>query len=502
MNKLYLPDGSYSFPCVRADYVAHRLPRYADNPLISALRFPEKRSALKTALNRLPDFDPTERELDRPTRRLQLKQLARFFLGLDRVAELAENIYGNILEGYIGREPHTAAANSKLRTLYEAQKTSDFCSLDIRRNNAQSSCALIGTPGVGKSESLKRVAELFPPMIHHPEFDLWQIPVLNIEMAYNGMSQGTLAHAIIRGLADRFPPGDYARLYLKSHANSEQLLLAAFSLMHVHAVGALVVDEAQNKDYSKETDDDAAEINRVRKYRVSQSPLITLLITASNRMQVPLLMSGTAELRDLMGKRLSKVRRMVGEGMRPWGPLSIVPSATSRHSDYDVYMNLLWRYIWLKNPPEYTSEMRSLFHYYSFGIPDVIVKLFKAVQWRALENQVETFDAALIHDVATREMGAVIGITQNMRKASTDAAARAELLAVTDVAAEFGLTPFTDDFEKRAVTFEESLEESAKAPKEYASTFTVNLKPRRKKKAIAEHTFASPPAADWQEVGK
>lgn len=502
MTDIYLPGGSYAFPCVRADYVPHKLARYADNRLIGALRFPDKRKALKAALTNLPTFDVSQRELDRPMRRLLVKQLGRFFLGLDRTAELSENVHGNILEGYVGREPHTASANARLRQLYEAQKTGEFCALGSNSNTAQFSCALIGTPGVGKSAALARVAELYPPLIHHPELDLWQIPVLSIEMAYNGMSQGTLAHAIIRAIAKRFPPGDYERLYLKSRANSEQLLLAAFALMHVHAVGALFVDEAQNRDYNAETDEDPEEISRVRKYKVSQSPLITLLITASNRMQVPLLMSGTAELRDVMGKRLSKVRRMVGEGMRPWGPLSVVPSRTSPHSDYDLFMNVLWAYNWLQNPPAY-PEMRSLFHYYTFGIPDFIVKLFKAVQWRALEDGLETFDAALVHQVANEELGAITRITRKMHKARTDLAARAELSMVADIAAEFGLSPLAENFERVGSSLEEAVREAAEAPKEYASTFTAKpTKEPKRKSGPAKRDFEQPPVANWTEVGK
>lgn len=504
MTDIYLPDDSYAFSCVRADYVPHKLPRFSENPLISALRFPDKRKALKAALNNVPAFEPSQRLLDRPTRRLLVKQLSRFFLGLDRVAELAETVHGNMLEGYVGREPHTAAANARLRQLYEAQKTSQFCAMEGNLNAAQFSCALMGTPGVGKSVALNRVASLFPPVIHHPDLDLWQIPILNIEMAYNGVSQGTLAHAIIRAIAKRFPPGDYERLYLKPRANSEQLLLAAFSLMHVHAVGALFVDEAQNQDYSNLTEDDPEEVSRVRKYRVSQSPLITLLITASNRMQVPLLMSGTAELRDLMGKRLSKIRRMVGEGMRPWGPLSIVPSGTSAHSDYDIFMNVLWSYNWLQSPPAYTPQMRGVFHYYSFAIPDFIVKLFKAVQWRALEDGLETFDVDLVHKVAREELGAITRITAKMHRAGTDAKARAELSLVTDVAAEFGLSPLAEGFEKENESMEQAVAAATQDPKEYASTFTASGEvTRNKSKATsAKAVEGAAASATWKQVGQ
>jgi hypothetical protein len=436
----------YDFPCVRADYRPHPIARYSQNPLISALpTLPAKRTELKLALNSLPEFTPADLLLDRQSRRLLLKQLSRFFIALPRVCELAESIYANVVEGYVGREPFTAEANLRLQKLYKAQNVGAFCSLGPTRNTAQFTSALLGSPGAGKSLSLAHIAALFPPVIHHPSIDLFQIPVLHIEMAYNGLSLATLAHAIIRAIARAFPDGDYERLYLKSRGNSEQQLLAAFALMHIHAVGMLIVDEAQNSDYKL---DDAAGggVRVVRKRGVAQTPLTTLLITASNTLQVPLLLAGTAEMRQVMGSRMSKVRRMVGSGLRPWGPLNIVATGNQKHSEYDVFLSTLWQYQLLQAPAPLTPEMRNIFHYYSFGVPDFVVKLFHDVQWRALMNGRETFDQALVHEVAATEMAAVTRLTAAMRKRE-DSASKAILSTVTDLSAEFGITDTNIDLD-------------------------------------------------------
>lgn len=467
---------TYDFPCVRADYKPHPIARYAQNPLISALRaLPERRSELKTALNSLPEFTPADRHLDRQSRRLHLKQLSRFFIALPRVCELAESVYGNIVEGYVGREPFTPEANQRLQALYKTQNVGAFCSLGATRNTAQFTSALLGSSGSGKSFSLAHIASLFPPVIHHPSIDLWQIPVLHIEMAYNGLSLATLAHAIIRAIARAFPDGDYERLYLKSRGNSEQQLLAAFALMHIHAVGMLIVDEAQNSDY-KLDDSLAGEVRVVRKRGVAQTPLTTLLITASNTLQVPLLLAGTAEMKHVMGSRMSKVRRMVGSGLRPWGPLSVVPAGNQKYSEYDVFLSTLWQYQLLQTPAQLNPALRNLFHYYSFGIPDFIVKLFHDVQWRALANGQETFGAELVHEVAANEMGAVTRLTAAMRKRDTDSTAKALLSTVTDLSAEFGITGTNIDLDDDNSSEEHRIEhEMTSAPRPYRSTLQPEL---------------------------
>lgn len=57
---------NYTFPRVTASYQPHPLPRYADNKLISALRFPDSVKSLRKQLTNLPSYDDDMKRLNPP----------------------------------------------------------------------------------------------------------------------------------------------------------------------------------------------------------------------------------------------------------------------------------------------------------------------------------------------------------------------------------------------------------------------------------------------------
>ena len=451
MTSPHTPNFEYGFACAKAEYEPHRIARYATNPLCNVFRdFPKTTNELARRLTRLPDFSPDQRLLDGMTRRILIKQLFRVTIGTPRLRELAETINATMLEGYFGREPYSVSANTMLQELYKQQKTGSFfkpVSMTRARNTAQFTSALLGMPGSGKSFGLDAVAGLYPPVIHHEELNIYQIPTVTLEMPYRGASAGTLAHAIIYELDRLFPLGEYARLYLKSRVNSEQLLLAAFALLHIHCVGHVIIDEGQNKNYEEEKKPKSGK----------QTPVATMLITASNRMQIPLIFSGTSEMKDVLGSRMSLIRRMAGNGMRQWGPLELVSSITNEPSEFDTFINVLWKYQWLREPAALTPRLRQVMYHYTLGIPDIVVKLFHGLQWRALNDRIETITEDLIHRVATGEMKQVVAVVAAIRTKDTSKLSRQMLSTISDLAAEYGIDSEEEEFNRKSLSRKEDI---------------------------------------------
>lgn len=463
------PATSKKFDYSVANYQPHPLSRFSGHRLISALRpFPKTRRELKSLLNNLPDYSPEQRMYPRALRKMQLAQLLRVFAALSRNCELAEYMYAMICEGYVAREPHSAKSNEILQGLHECTSLEQFSARKRVANTAQFCSALTGMPGSGKSSTLAHiVASLYEPIIYHPDINVWQIPVLSIEMAYDGASQATLAHAIISAIDKIYPVGDYARLYLRPRMNAEERLLAAFTLIHIHCVGMVIVDEAQNRDYTADKGAGA------RKRKLGQAPLSTLLITASNRLEVPLLLVGTAELEESIGNRLSKVRRLAG--LPHWGPLSL--EATKKGpSEYYVFLSLLWQYQWLQEPPELTDRIYNLFHYYTAGVPDFVVKLFYYVQWDCLQAEEETFDEETIHRVAHKRMASIAKVTKAIH--TRDKAALTMLAQIPDLAPDLGLSPTKIPSELLATANVANTD-----PAEAMSPFPYKARPTRRRKA-------------------
>lgn len=431
-------------PVYIACYTDHPVARYNNNPLIRALTPLPSHLELQARLTKLPAYGEGERELDRSLKVMRLQELFRFYVGLPRVVELMEMLHTMICEGYMGREPFSPEDHARRQALYERQQRGELFDIEDVENGAEFTAALIGIPGIGKSQAIKRASKPYRRVIYHPELHIYQIPALLIEMPYKGVSVNTLAHSIIRALDKAFPQGKYYETYLAGRENAEVLFMDAVQLMQAHYVGILLVDESQNKDYRSRGDD-----RKPSKAVKGQTPLTTLLITATNESQIPMLMSGTPELRDILAARMSMLRRIVGRGMRVWKPLTLPKKNKAGEvvnmGEFDVVLQLLWDYQWTKTPFELTPRLRNIFYYYTQGISDIVVKLFHDIQLRAIrDGGEEIVDEDLVHDVANEELAALTELTGDMRNMNYDRTGRS-----ADLAAYLRIDPHEMNFDRQ-----------------------------------------------------
>lgn len=478
-----------------AEYRNHPVEKYNSNPLIRALPVLPDVAKLAAIYTRFPDYSDVERNEDRSVKVLKLQQLFRFYVALPRVVELSETLHAMICEGYVGRAPFSREDNDRRLKHYELQTSGEFYETDDSENGAEFTGALIGIPGSGKSKALMRVSAPYRRVIYHPDLDIYQIPALLIEMPYKGISINALAQGIIRAIDRAFPQGDYYRIYLTGKMNAEVLFMDAVALMQTHYVGALLVDESQNRDYQS-TSRSASKAVR------GQTPLTTLLITATNQSRIPMLMVGTPELQDTLGERMSMLRRTVGRGLKVWKPLSL-PTTTQDGEvvllgEFDVLLQMLWDFQWTRTPFELTPRIRNIFYFFTQGIPDVMVKLFHDVQLRAIRNGGdELVTEELIHDVANNELRAMTEVTRAMRKMDYERSGR-----MSDLAAYLKIDPHEitfdraslqnvgpeapeqepENLEEETAPNAESVEETAQAPVEQETH-----KPKRKsKKSVSD----------------
>lgn len=411
---------NYDFPCIAAEYNPHPLARFRSNPLISAINsfYPQTLQALLKELNVFPDFTQKLRLEDPMLRRLALGELLRFRVATPALKTTVANIHSYMLESYVGREPYSVLSARRLEELNQHFKHGTFPQLG--ETGAQFSSAIFGMPGCGKTFAIEAAESLYlcrgAPVIHHEKYGIWQIPVLKLKMPFLGMSRISLATAIIKAVAESFPPGDYERIYLRSRLNSNQLMLQAFSLLHIHKVGYVLVDEGQGdvKDAlaggmgGGTSGDTAAE-------KVDKTALTTLIVAGSNQAGTPLMLIGTPELEKMLNGRMTLIRRTTGPGFEPLETAAI----RGRQADFDMVFGILWARQLLDVPVPMTPRWRSLFYFYSHGVPDILVKLFKAVQERALDDGLPSITEELVHTVARDDLrrltdiGIALGCTEH-----------------------------------------------------------------------------------------
>jgi hypothetical protein len=293
--------------------------------------------------------------------------------------------------------------------------------------------SLVGTPGSGKSFILKKIANMFSPVIFHRELGKWQIPFLFIEMPYDGSSVYTLATQIFLALDRLMPDSGYFRTYVDTKSiNAERLCMKALNIAYEMGVGMIVVDEAQNSRSIGNHLLPHRKPSAVAATRTAESGLKKLLITASNVGHMPLMFTGTMELEATTAERASVARRKAGRGSATWKPLTNVVVPAAGISEFDLFMKVLFEMQWLAQPVTYDEKWPKLFFERTQGVPDLMVKLFQSTQVAAIRADSQSLEPRHL-EIAFEEFRSAEATLNGL--ANRD---EASLLNLTDL---FGLAP-------------------------------------------------------------
>ena len=420
----------------REHYVAHSNRAYSGNPWIEALEQYDDPDWLLDSLERLPDWDIEDRKLSTAKRKQLVLGLTQLIIALPRVLELAEVLIHLVMEGYRGREPFKAAFAERMQSIYDARMRGSRCKDHLKPSGRSSAqlingrqitelvTALIGPSGSCKSKTIERVQNLFPCVLYHEIYNVWQIPVLIIRLPPDGRSLHNLATAIIEAICELLPHAGYAEKYLKvGRGNSSDRVLDAARLLHLHVVGALLVDESQDNKHAagrkqtrrrSSTSGPHEEVSDTSPE--APAPLINFLIAQARVLGVPMVMVGTNELMDVLNGRLTRSRRAVGYGMKIWGMLSsngdIFADALG---EFELLLWTLFSYQWLRIDVPLTQPLADLWFELTQGNADLVVKLYQGVVLAALTSGDETFEETSVTAVWNEQFTPVHGAMSAFR---------------------------------------------------------------------------------------
>ena len=380
-----------------AIYTPQRIPQYRGNPLIEALPPALDDDALLESLFCVPEFALEQRQWTKSERLQMISQLSGFMVPMQRHLELAQSIDTMMRQGYVGRVPRTAESQRISTALYQKLKSGQSFSQSAGQLTAQLSGALIGLPGMGKTTAIRRLLARTPEVIYHAELGLYQVPYLHIETPYDGASVKGLAESIFRKMDMVVPDARYGELYGNARSGAETLMNHAARVLHNHAVGLLVVDEIQNMENSPK----------------GRQALMTLLVSASNELGVPILFVGTNKAQHLLSLDFRQARRSSGMNSAYWGALQ--KGSDDAPDEWEDFLSVLWRFQWVKSPAPLTPFISDLLFHHSQGIVDIAIKLFAVTQARALHDGSETLSGSLIDDVAKNELAMVRPMIEALR---------------------------------------------------------------------------------------
>ena len=355
---------------VEARYTSQRIQNYKGNPLIEALPPIGDVESCLQSIQFLPEFSPEERQLSLMERQQLLGNLGNLMVPLERHIVLAMAMDKMLRAGYVGREPKLSRHGVIFQELYDKQKAGQTFAQTASSRVQQISSALIGLSGMGKSTFVERFLATYPQVIYHPELNLHQVVHLHIEMPSDGKSIKGLAHAILSELDRIIPDADYYQEYaLRGKPGADALMRSVARLMHMHCVGILVCDEIQNLANSHKGGD----------------TVMTELVSACNDLGLPILFIGTNKAAKVLTKDFRQARRSVGQSIAPWDRLHQF-AEPGQVNEWEEFAQILWGFQWTAKPVPFSAAFSNALYSYSQGVIDIAIKLFAAVQARAMND--------------------------------------------------------------------------------------------------------------------
>lgn len=366
-------------PFVTARYSPQRIPQFRGNPLIEALPPMMSDQQLLDALTLTPEFSEDQRQWANAERLMMLGSLQNFMFPLQNHLELGMALDRMIRNGYVGRAPRTPGHAQIFQKIYENQMTGVSFSQTATSRTPQISTSLVGISGMGKTTTVNRWCAHLPQVIYHPEFNLYQVPYLHVEMPSDGSSIKGLAHAILQKLDELIPGANYYKQHAKGgRTGADSLMRAVARVMNMHLVGLLICDEVQNLANS---------------HKGSQI-VMTELVSACNDLKVPILFIGTNKAAKVLGIDFRQSRRASGNGVSTWDRL--YPKAVTAEGEWDEFLEILWQFQWVRNPAQLDPVFDHYMYDMSQGVIDIAIKLFASAQARAILDGSERLTPELL----------------------------------------------------------------------------------------------------------
>lgn len=379
-----------------ASYRDHELPEYNTNPIIRTLPPILKREKFVELVARLPSFSVSERELDAEYRFHCIERLSRYFEPLNKTVDLQQVICMLIMQGYLKRNPLQPEYALRSGQIYQAVLKGGGLNLEeyVSVPTSASGLTIIGPSGIGKTTNLLNILSLYPQVIVHPAHSVYQIVWLKIDCPHAGSLKG-LCIDFFKAVDQLLGTNYFQKFGVKR--NSEDYMLAQVAqIAHTQHLGVLVIDEMQNLTAA----------------RRNSCELLNFLVKMDNTIGVPVIRVGTNEAFPILQGNFRNARRGVGEGGVIWERME-------NNREWKFFIEGMWEFQWTKHYAPLTEKISSALYYESQGIIDIVIKLYKMVQWRAIALGIETITVELIHACADSGLHLVKPMLDAIRSGDT-----------------------------------------------------------------------------------
>jgi hypothetical protein len=350
-----------------AVYTDQEIEEYANNPLIEALPPILPVGEAYSQMLQKPQFSEKERELSEELRYHMLFRIQRFFQPVTKHLDLERRISRLIRTGYSYRNPLSINETKFLRGLKTPTSSSSF--------------TLMGFSGIGKSLAVESVLALYPQVIlHQHPVNRLQVVWLKLNCPHDGSLKTLCMDFFLK--MDQLLGTNYFIKFGNPRNNIGSLVIQMGRIARIHCLGVLIIDEIQHLLTTKEN---------------GSEKMMNFFVTLINEIGIPVLLIGTMRARTVLQQDFRQARRGSGIGDMVWEQMNF-------DDDWDMLIEEMWEYQWIKNKTKLNDELRRTLYEESQGIVDIAVKLFSLAQSRAIETGNEILTPELIFKVGKEDL--------------------------------------------------------------------------------------------------
>lgn len=351
----------------KAKFTNSSTPFYRQNPLIEALP-PYDSTDTRTLLDKLKKIPPRLDNLPTASQKADwlLNCSQDLFIPLPRHLFIMQSIDSLIRMGYVRRSPLRHVLEQK-----HIEKSGDkYPEWDTSQTGASTalSITIIGYSGVGKTYAVKRILHMYPQLIHHQsnnliKHEIMQIVWLHVECPHKG-SPKSLCIALLSAV-DEITGSEYTK-GITQRMTLDRCRMILVEALKNYYVGIIAIDEIQNLMASAGDGEG----------------LFNFITELSNTINVPIIFIGTPKIKKFLTKDFRIARRFCSLGFHNWTPLTKKESKV-RNSDWNIFCDGLKALTVIDGGAEdgsLSEELKQQLFRYSYGITDVVVKLYEMAQ--------------------------------------------------------------------------------------------------------------------------
>jgi hypothetical protein len=373
-----------------AFYLDTEVSAYSGNPLIEALPPILTNDEAIAELSYYPRFEEKDRHSRDHLRYHIIQNSLKFFSALDINLDLERRFSAMIRTGYTDRNPIRGNVAKQIEERLAKLKSYSRNQYKLSKNYKSTAAigfSIVGISGIGKSQTVERILQLYPQVIDHSQykeqnFTQSQIVWLKLDCPFDGSIKGLCYNFFLS--VDNILGTNYFNNYAAGNKTVDQLLPNVARVAANHFIGVLVIDEIQRLSKAKSG---------------GEQKMLDFFVQLVNTIGVPIVLIGNSKALPLLNGALSQMRRGSGQGDLVWDRFEF-------DKQWDLLVEDLWKYQYVKKPcgTIVDHKLSKILFDETQGITDLAVKLFMFAQELAITSGEETLTASIIRSAVSLRM--------------------------------------------------------------------------------------------------